>query len=117
ECVPARIMDNTARGVLLARPAPRALRFPLSLTQLPLARRLIAERARRQVARRARREHYPAPYAIIDLWERFDGNALAPPAGDPAALDALLASPTAANLIRVFHLQERLKALGKMTAT
>ena len=27
ECVPARIMDNTARGVLLARPAPRVLRF------------------------------------------------------------------------------------------
>ena len=117
ECVPARIMDNAARGVLLARPAPRTLRFPLSLTQLPLARRFIAERARRQVARRARREHYPAPYAIIDLWERFDGNALAPPAGDPAALDALVGSPTATNLIRVFHLQERLKALGKVPAS
>jgi len=105
ECVPARIMDNTARGVLLARPAPRVLRFPLSLTLLPLARRLIAAKARKAVARRARREHYPAPYAILDLWERYDGNALAPPAGDPAAIDGLLASPTAANLIRVFHLQ------------
>ena len=113
ECVPERIMDNTARGVLLARPRPRTLRFPLSLTLLPLARRVIADRARKQVARRARREHYPAPYAIIDLWERFDGNPLAPPAGDPAAIGALLATPTAANLIRVFHLQERLKALGK----
>jgi len=116
ECVPARIMDNTARGVLLARPAPRVLRFPLSLTLLPLARRLIAAKARKAVARRARREHYPAPYAILDLWERYDGNALAPPAGDPAAIDGLLASPTAANLIRVFHLQERLKALGKASA-
>ena len=113
ECVPERIMDNTARGVLRARPPPRTLRFPLSLTLLPLARRVIADRARKQVARRARREHYPAPYAIIDLWERFDGNPLAPPAGDPAAIGALLATPTAANLIRVFHLQERLKALGK----
>ncbi len=27
--------------------------------------------------KRARREHYPAPYAILDLWERYDGNALA----------------------------------------
>ena len=113
ECVPERIMDNTARGVLLARPPPRRLRFPLSLTLLPLARRVIADRARKQVARRARREHYPAPYAIIDLWERFDGDPLAPPDGDPAAIGALLATPTAANLIRVFHLQERLKALGK----
>jgi 3-hydroxyacyl-CoA dehydrogenase/enoyl-CoA hydratase/3-hydroxybutyryl-CoA epimerase len=113
ECVPPRVMDNTARGVLLARPAPRTLRFPLSLTELPLARRYIAAKARQQVARRARREHYPAPYAIIELWERFDGNALEPPAGDTAAIDGLLASPTAANLIRVFHLQERLKTLGK----
>jgi 3-hydroxyacyl-CoA dehydrogenase/enoyl-CoA hydratase/3-hydroxybutyryl-CoA epimerase len=93
------------------------LRFPLSLTLLPLARRVIAAKARKAVARRARREHYPAPYAILDLWERYDGNALAPPAGDPAAIDGLLASPTAANLIRVFHLQERLKALGKASAS
>jgi len=113
ECVPARIMDNAARGVLLARPAPRRLPFPLSLTLLPVSRRFIARQARKQVARRARREHYPAPYAIIELWERFDGDALAAPAGDPASLAALLATPTARNLIRVFHLQERLKALGK----
>ena len=117
ECVPARVMDNTARGVLLARPAPRALRFPLSLTELPIVRRYIAAKARKQVARRARREHYPAPYAIIELWERFDGNALAPQAGDAAAIDGLLASPTAANLIRVFHLQERLKTLGKVVVS
>ena len=113
ECVPPRIMDNTARGVLVAQPAPRRLPFPLSLTLLPLARRLIARKARAQVSRRARREHYPAPYAIIDLFEKYDGDALAPPAGDGASLDALVATPTTANLIRVFHLQERLKSLGK----
>src|SRR6202521_5546165 len=32
ECVPRRIMMNTARGVLLAAPPPRRLPFPLSLT-------------------------------------------------------------------------------------
>ncbi|MGE5169813.1 MAG: 3-hydroxyacyl-CoA dehydrogenase NAD-binding domain-containing protein [Rudaea sp.] len=113
ECVPARIMENTALGVLRAKPAPRTLPFPLSLTLAPLARRYIAANARKQVARRARREHYPAPYVILELFERFDGDALAPPRGDPASLDALVATPTAANLVRVFHLQERLKSLGK----
>ncbi|HEV2219918.1 MAG TPA: 3-hydroxyacyl-CoA dehydrogenase NAD-binding domain-containing protein, partial [Casimicrobiaceae bacterium] len=113
ECVPPRIMDNTARCVLLAQPAARSLPFPLSLTLTAPARRFIGNQARQQVARRARREHYPAPYAIIDLWQRYDGNALAAPPGDPAAIDTLLATSTAANLIRVFHLQERLKALGK----
>ncbi|HLW12205.1 MAG TPA: 3-hydroxyacyl-CoA dehydrogenase NAD-binding domain-containing protein [Casimicrobiaceae bacterium] len=116
ECVPPRIMDNTVRGVLLAMPPPRALPFPLSLTQSSLGRRIVAANARKRVAKRARREHYPAPYVIIDLWERFDGDALAPAAGDAASIGALLATPTAANLIRVFHLQERLKTLGKLPA-
>ena len=116
ECVPARIMDNTARGVLLAKPARRALPWPLSLTLKPLARRYIAASARKRVAKRARADHYPAPYTIIDLWERFDGDPLAAPAGDPASIEALFATPTARNLIRVFHLQERLKSLGKETA-
>jgi len=113
ECVPVRIMDATARGVLRALPAPHALKLPLSLTLLPLARRFIAASAAKKVAQRARREHYPAPYAVLDLWVKYDGNALAAPASDPASIPALFRSPTAANLIRVFRLQERLKGLGK----
>jgi 3-hydroxyacyl-CoA dehydrogenase/enoyl-CoA hydratase/3-hydroxybutyryl-CoA epimerase len=113
ECVPVRIMENTVRGVLRASPRPRELGLPLSLTLIPLARRYIAAQAEKQVAKRARREHYPAPYAILELWVKYDGDALAAPASDPASIPSLLATPTAANLIRVFRLQERLKSLGK----
>ncbi len=113
EAVPLRIMENTARGVLKALPEPRKLPLPLELTLNPLARRLIASQAAKEVAKRARREHYPAPYAILELFKRFDGDALAPPAGDPASLVTLVRSPTTANLIRVYKLQERLKAIGK----
>ncbi len=113
ECVPSRIMMNTARGVLLAAPPPRRLPFPLSLTLNPLVRPIIAAQARKQVAARARREHYPAPYAILDLWVKYDGDALAPPPGDPASIAHLLQTPTAMNLIRVYKLQERLKGFGR----
>jgi 3-hydroxyacyl-CoA dehydrogenase/enoyl-CoA hydratase/3-hydroxybutyryl-CoA epimerase len=113
ECVPARVMENAARGVLAGGREPRTLRFPLSLTQNALVRPLIAAQARKALAKRARREHYPAPYAILELWVKHDGNALAASASDPASIPALLEGPTAANLIRVFGLQERLKALGK----
>ncbi|MEP6678141.1 MAG: 3-hydroxyacyl-CoA dehydrogenase NAD-binding domain-containing protein, partial [Betaproteobacteria bacterium] len=116
ECVPVRIMEGTARGVLRARPKPRELPFPLSLSLLRPARRLIAAQAAKQVAKRARREHYPAPYAILEMFTRYDGDALAVPAGDPASIPSLLSAPTTTNLIRVFHLQERLKALGKERA-
>ncbi|NDP41425.1 MAG: crotonase [Aromatoleum sp.] len=113
ECVPMRIMDNTARGMLQALPPPRALGFAQSLTLNPLLRPFIAALARKQVAKRARREHYPAPYAILDLWVKHDGNALAAAPADPESIPSLLKTPTAANLIRVFGLQERLKSLGK----
>jgi 3-hydroxyacyl-CoA dehydrogenase/enoyl-CoA hydratase/3-hydroxybutyryl-CoA epimerase len=113
ECVPPRIMENTARGVLRALPPPRALALPLSLTLNPVARKFIATQAEKEVAKRARREHYPAPYAILELFARYDGNPLAAPDGDPASIKTLTRTPTAANLIRVFGLQERLKSLGK----
>jgi 3-hydroxyacyl-CoA dehydrogenase/enoyl-CoA hydratase/3-hydroxybutyryl-CoA epimerase len=117
ESVPVRIMESTAHGVLRALPPPRALPLPLSLTLNPVARKLIASQAEKEVAKRARREHYPAPYAILELFARYDGNALAPPAGDPASITSLLSTPTASNLIRVFRLQERLKSLGKEDGT
>ena len=66
------------------------------------------------MAKRARREHYPAPYAILELWAKYDGNALAAAAVRSRRRSRRWCStPTAANLIRVFGLQERLKALGK----
>ena len=113
ECVPLRIMDNTARGVLRELPPLRRAPFPLSLTLNPLIRPVIAAKARKQVATRARREHYPSPYAILDIWVKYDGDALAAPPGDPASIAHLLQSPTATNLIRVFKLQERLKSFGR----
>ena len=113
ECVPSRIMMNTARGMLLTLPPPRKLPLPLALTLNPLVRPVIAAQARKQVASRARREHYGAPYAILEIWVKHDGDALAVPASDPASIANLLATPTAMNLIRVFRLQERLKAFGR----
>src|SRR5215471_2250683 len=113
ECVPPRIMMSTARGVILTRPPVRSLPFPLALTLNPLVRPLVAAQARKQVAARARREHYPAPYAILDIWVKYDGDALAVPASDPASIANLIRTPTAMNLIRVFRLQERLKSFGR----
>ena len=54
--------------------------------------------SRKQVGKRARIEHYPAPYAIIDIWEKHHGNALAA----PQLIDSIVRSPTARNLVRVF---------------
>jgi 3-hydroxyacyl-CoA dehydrogenase/enoyl-CoA hydratase/3-hydroxybutyryl-CoA epimerase len=65
------------------------------------------------VAEKVRRDHYPAPYAIIDLWKDFGGDVRRVPREHPASTASLAAHPTTRNLIRIFGLQDRLKALGK----
>ena len=112
QAVPLRIFENTARIVTLeAKPRPK-LGLVQRLMLGPL-KGIVAAQARKQVARKARREHYPVPYAIIDIWQKFGGNALAVPAEHPASIQKLIAHPTGRNLVRIFFLQERMKALGK----
>jgi 3-hydroxyacyl-CoA dehydrogenase/enoyl-CoA hydratase/3-hydroxybutyryl-CoA epimerase len=75
---------------------------------------IVVSQARKQVARRARREHYPAPYAILELWRKYDGDPFAASNDASCSVESLFAHPTTANLIRIFFLQERLKAQGKV---
>ena len=63
--------------------------------------------------KKRKREHYPAPYAILELWKKYDGDPFAA-ANDPScSIESLFAHPTTANLIRIFFLQERLKSVAK----
>src|SRR5258705_13971241 len=115
QAVPERILENTARMLTLEAPPAKGLGFVQGLLNGPL-KFIVASQAKKQVAKRARREHYPAPYAILELWQKYDGDPFAA-ANDPSAsVEALFAHPTAGNLIRIFFLQERLKAEGKGAA-
>jgi 3-hydroxyacyl-CoA dehydrogenase/enoyl-CoA hydratase/3-hydroxybutyryl-CoA epimerase len=114
--VPPRIQDNTARMMVLEAPHPRKLPLLQRLMSTPPARQFVAAMARKQVAARASPDHYPAPYAIIELWRRFDGDPFAPRPEDPASVIGLVEGDTARNLIRIFFLQERLKSLAKDSA-
>ena len=79
---------------------------------LPPVRGWIAEGMRKATAARVRPEHYPAPFALIDLWRRHGGGE-AMRRAEIESFSNLLTSVTAQRLIGVFFLRERLKALGK----
>ena len=111
QAVPLRILENTARMLTLEAPARRKL--PLLRRILLSARGLVVSQARKQVRKKARREHYPAPYAILELWQKYDGNPFLASNDPSCSVESLFAHPTTANLIRIFFLQERLKAQGK----
>ena len=108
DCVPPRVMEQAARQLVLSGQPRRELPIMERMLAGPL-KRVVANGARKQVAAKARREYYPAPYAIIDIWEKHNGNALVA----PELVDGIVRSPTARNLVRVFFLQERLKGFGK----
>jgi 3-hydroxyacyl-CoA dehydrogenase/enoyl-CoA hydratase/3-hydroxybutyryl-CoA epimerase len=112
QAVPLRILENTARMVTLEAPAPRELGFMQKLMLGPL-RSFVASQARKQVARKARREHYPAPYAILDAWVKYDGDTFLCKDDPTCSLKALSEHPTTKNLIRIFFLQEKMKGLAK----
>jgi 3-hydroxyacyl-CoA dehydrogenase/enoyl-CoA hydratase/3-hydroxybutyryl-CoA epimerase len=112
QAVPLRILENTARMVTLEAPAPKGLGFSQKLFLGPL-KSLVVSQAKKQVARRARKEHYPAPYAILDLWQKYDGDPFIAPDDPSCSIKALFDHPTTRNLIRIFFLQERLKSAGK----
>ncbi len=111
EAVPLRVLENTARMVTLANRGAR--RLPFSQKVMLSMRGLVASQARKQVAKRARKEHYPAPYAVLELWRKYDGNPFAATEDPSASIEMLFDHPTTKNLIRIFFLQERMKALAK----
>lgn len=75
-------------------------------------RGFLASRMRAEAAKSAPQQHYPAPYALIDLWEKHGADRGAMLAGEKASFARLMVTPTAQNLIRVFFLRERMKKLA-----
>jgi len=81
------------------------------LNSAPL-RGLLGWRMRSEAGKAAPREHYPAPYALIDLWEKHGGDRAAMLAAEKTSFANLMVTPAAQNLIRVFFLREQMKKLA-----
>lgn len=110
--VPRQELRAAARALALAPPPVRRPRLGTRLLSWPGIRLLVAAQTRKQVARRARPEHYPAPYAMIRLFADHGAAGDAAYEAEARSIAALFLTPTSRNLVRVFFLQERLKALG-----
>ncbi|MDB5626147.1 MAG: fatty-acid oxidation protein subunit alpha, partial [Tardiphaga sp.] len=91
----------------------RATTSPLvGLMNLGPVRSLLASRMRAEAEKTAAREHYPAPYALIDLWEVHGGDRQAMLSAEATSFARLMVTPTAQNLIRVFFLREQMKKIA-----
>jgi 3-hydroxyacyl-CoA dehydrogenase/enoyl-CoA hydratase/3-hydroxybutyryl-CoA epimerase len=72
-------------------------------------RGMLAKQMRAKTAEKVREEHYPAPFRLIDLFERYGDDPAAMKRAETEMFAPLMASETSRNLRRVFNLSEMLK--------
>ena len=75
----------------------------------------LARMMRKKVAARANPEHYPAPFELIEAWERYGDDPQRMMVEESERVGKLITGDTSKSLRRVFFLMERLKSIGKQT--
>lgn len=110
---PAAQLEAMAKQIALAPPPARGRSLLHRILNSALVRPVLAGQMRSQVAKRARPAHYPAPYAMIELWQRFGAKGEHAYEAEARSMAQLLCTPTSRNLVRVFFLQDRLKSAAK----
>ena len=112
--VPERHLMEAARQTILKPPKRKPLPFWVNWINQAQIRPWFAKLLIKKVSAKAERAHYPAPYALIDLWVQHYGNRKAMLHEEALSVSRLLTGKTAQNLIRVFELQTSLKQLGSL---
>lgn len=111
--VPLRHLDAAARRFATEQRPRRRPAAVARAANLPGARSAVARVLRREVAKRAPEQHYPAPYALIGLWQEYGRDEREMFRAEARSIAQLFTTSTSRNLVRLFKLQERLKGLGR----
>jgi 3-hydroxyacyl-CoA dehydrogenase/enoyl-CoA hydratase/3-hydroxybutyryl-CoA epimerase len=109
---PKRQIKRAAEQLALTRPPKQSMPLSGKILSLPGIRHLLTGYMKKQVAKKASRQHYPAPYALLDLWCNYYGNRKRMMEEEANSVARLIQGNTVRNLIRVFFLQTQLKSLG-----
>ncbi len=84
---------------------------------LPLLRPFMRKLLLQKVRQKAREDHYPAPFAMINIWASEGASDESAYEAEANSFAKLMCSSTSRNLVRVFFLQNRLKGQGNKTET
>ena len=109
--VPQRLAHQAAAQHVLSEASPHAASGLKKLLNHPRLKPIVARQARRNIDKQDPFQHYQAPRTILDIWVQHDGN----PLKAPEQIEQLSQSERTHNLLRVFHLQERLKDIGRQS--
>jgi 3-hydroxyacyl-CoA dehydrogenase/enoyl-CoA hydratase/3-hydroxybutyryl-CoA epimerase len=96
------------KAVLQKRRAQGAPWWKQLMLKQPV-RGLLAKQMRAKTAAKVRKDHYPAPFRLIDLFEQYGDDPVRMRAAETEIFAPLMAGETSRNLRRVFMLSEMLK--------
>jgi 3-hydroxyacyl-CoA dehydrogenase/enoyl-CoA hydratase/3-hydroxybutyryl-CoA epimerase len=101
---------------MIARKPPKAKApFVDRLMGLGLFRPFVRNMLIKQVAGKARKDHYPSPYAMIDLWAKHGASSKTGYDAEAESFGKVMCTDASRNLVRVFFLQSMLKKQGNKT--
>ncbi len=101
-----------AKELLMGRPPRRSSPVLDKLLGRRPMRSLLASRLRSSLVAKIDPSHYPAPFAIVELWRRHGAAVPGAYLAEAHSLGELMCSTSSRNLVRMFLLQDRLKGLG-----
>lgn len=111
--VEERHVKACVKDLVKNSPKPGTNTFLESLIKTSPGRSLAAKKMRSETAKKAPKSHYPAPHALIDIWEKHGDDRDAMSKAETQSFADLMFSDTAQNLIRVYFLREELKSAGE----
>jgi 3-hydroxyacyl-CoA dehydrogenase/enoyl-CoA hydratase/3-hydroxybutyryl-CoA epimerase len=108
---------DDARAMLSSRAKKQRAPFIDRLLNMSVARPMVRNMLLKQVRSKARQDHYPAPYAMIDIWSANGASTITGYEAEARSFSNLVCTDTSKNLVRVFFLQSRLKGQGNKSET
>src|SRR6185503_11718936 len=91
--------EAAARELIARQPKPRRAGLLDRLLSWPLVRGFVRRTLVAQVRAKARPEHYPAPYAIIDLWSKYGAHGEPAYEAEARSIATLMVGDTSRNQI------------------
>jgi 3-hydroxyacyl-CoA dehydrogenase/enoyl-CoA hydratase/3-hydroxybutyryl-CoA epimerase len=112
--VPVRQMNVTAIALIKSKQPKYSPSWINKLASYPVAKQATALFMRQQIKKKVSPIHYPAPFRLLDCWKDFSSDRQQRFIQEANSVTDLFAnSPGTQQLVRVFMLQERMKALAK----
>ena len=109
---PRRQIKRAALSIALKAPPKRKMPLAGKFLSLPGIRHFLCNYMKKQFAKKAPKRHYPAPFALLDVWCHYYGDNKRMMEEEANSVARLVQGNTVRNLIRVFFLQTELKSLG-----